>query len=201
MPAVGLYNAICTGVRLHYPDGSYTDVAHINGDFEIGGYHVYFNNDESQLKGKLEITPREIKVTLNDIPDAVYGDTIVYTAGGETATNIVEGQTLTVDPDGVSFESENGSIYPNVGEYAVKGSKEFIKIFSGETEVTSNYKVTQIINGTLTINARKITVSLSPVANITYGDDLPVPEYTTAGYGDLTEGLVNGDELIEPFSA
>ncbi len=195
MPAVGLYNAICTGVRLHYPDGSYTDVAHINGDFEIGGYHVYFNNDESQLKGKLEITPREIKVTLNDIPDAVYGDTIVYTAGGETATNIVEGQTLTVDPDGVSFESENGSIYPNVGEYAVKGSKEFIKIFSGETEVTSNYKVTQIINGTLTINARKITVSLSPVANITYGDDLPVPEYTTAGYGDLTEGLVNGDEI------
>ncbi len=195
MPAVGLYNAICTGVRLHYPDGSYTDVAHINGDFEIGGYHVYFNNDESQLQDKLEITPREIKVTLNDIPDAVYGDTIVYTAGGETATNIVEGQTLTVDPDGVSFESENGSIYPNVGEYAVKGSKEFIKIFSGETEVTSNYKVTQIINGTLTINARKITVSLSPVANITYGDDLPVPVYTTAGYGDLTEGLVNGDEI------
>ena len=68
----------------------------------------------------------------------------------------------------------------------------------GKDDVTANYDV-KFINGTLTINARKITVSLNPVDSITYGDELPVPEYTTAGYGDLTEGLVNGDELIPTY--
>lgn len=204
MPVVGFYDIVITRVRIHYPDGSFADglpladgLPFVNPRyFEVGGYKIYFNNDESQLQDKLEITPREIKVTLNDMPDFVYGEEVKYTSGGETADNLVSGHYVSIDPNAVSFGVGE---HPNVGEYNISANENLIKIYydneGGEAvDVTSNYDISAE-NGTLTVNARKITVKLEAVENVVYGEALPTPQFIVEPYGDLTDGLVYGDKL------
>lgn len=183
MPAVGFYDAVITRVRIHYPDGSFADGSPLWSDvryFEVGGYEIYFNNDASQLEDKLEITARPVTVTLNDMPDFVYGEKVEYTSGGETADNLVSGHYVSIDPDAVSFGVGDR---PNVGEYNISANENLIKIYydneSGEAvDVTSNYDISAE-NGTLTVNARKITITLGNATNV-YGEDLGKPEITVS---------------------
>ncbi len=192
VPSVGFYNAICDGVKV-YVDGVTGGAIVASGSdglFETKNYTIFI--DEDNFAEKLEITHRKIKVTLNSMPNAVYGDEIAYNAGGETADNLVNGHELTVDPNGIEFDPIGNAIYPNAGRYTITSNENFIKILSGGDEVTTNYEVTEVINGTLTINARKITLTLEDMGEIVYGTKTPVPTITGTVNGDT----VTNDEFI-----
>ncbi len=187
VPEVGSYDAILNGVRVHYSDGTFENAVLVS-EPTYNSKDYGFIIDTSSLQDKLEITTKEVTVTLNDIPEAVYGDEISYIKGGETAEGLLTDHTLEIDPEKVTFGSNAVELkLLSVGEYKINAKDGFIKIFSGVTEVTKNYAV-KTVNGTLTITARKITLTVGAFSPVIYGEEIPAPEITGTVNGDTVTG-------------
>ena len=193
-------------VTAQYPDaGKYTLNANASDAVISNKWDTIiengYKNYDITFKGTLTVNQRPVTITLNDMPDVVYdGNKPVYESDNtETAEGLLSGHEFKIISEKIDFTGKNGAVMPNAGDYDITAENGFVSIYY-ETDgdervyVTSNYKVA-FVNGTLTINARKITVTLQPVENVIYGEALPKPDYTTAGYGDLIEGLVGGDEI------
>lgn len=192
-------------VTAQYPDaGSYTLNANASDAVISNKWDTIIENGYKNYNitftGNLTINKRSVTITLNDMPDVVYdGNKPVYESDNtETAEGLLSGHTFKIISEKIGFTGKNGAVMPNAGDYDITAENGFVSIYSEtdgvKEDVTANYKVA-FVNGTLTINARKITVTLQPVENVIYGEARPEPDYTTAGYGDLIDGLIGGDEI------
>ncbi len=147
----------------------------------------YKNYNIKFVAGNLNVKQRAFTVTLNDMPNAVYGDEIKYVAGGEEASGLLDWHRFEINPDNISFGDNSAAPeYLNVGDYTINANEGFIKIYNGETEVTENYKIAAT-GGSLTVTAREITVTLDNATSV-YGEMLGVPQTTVTN-------LVNNDEF------
>ena len=140
--------------------GNYTLTVTGNGNFEGSA-----TADWSIAKAKLTITANNNSITYGDIP----------AANGVTGTGFVSSESIE-DLSGELTYSYNYEQFGNVGTYKITPS--------GVT--SNNYEIT-FADGTLTVNAKAITVTADAVSK-TYGDADPKLTYKV-------EGLVNGDEL------
>lgn len=148
-----------------------------NGDKIITGGNANLSNyDFNFVGGSLEILPRGIIVTTatgshiydgNDFSDTSY--TTEY-AGGE-GKGLLNGDALTVNSF-ITVRTIDDIPTPNLVTYAVQ---------------SENYYITETRYGTLTITPRPITVELSAIENVTYGE--------TFAYADEPGNYANTPDL------
>ncbi|MGP4117863.1 MBG domain-containing protein, partial [Levilactobacillus zymae] len=151
------------------------------------------NYQVSSIDGTLTITPRPVTVTINDA-QKVYGEadpTWTWTAIDASTS----GETLAkLDPNdlGLNFTRKAGE---TVGAYQ-------IKLKSWEN---TNYNVTKVTSGDLTITSRPIVVTVAN-ATKTYGA-ITDPQFSVAEVklasnftGKTTNALVGNDTLGAKFS-
>lgn len=121
------------------------------------------------------ITPREITVTISDLPSKTYGEALALgsTIQGFTVANLAAGESI----DQIDLASPGAAIKAPVGDYAVTGSAPM-----GEGFVPTNYAVT-FESGTMAVAQRPITISAT-ATTWTYGEE-PAP-------GDLAPEILSG---------
>ena len=148
-----------------------------NAGENVGGYAITqgtlaasSNYALTFVDGLLTITPRAITVTADDL-SRIYGDADPALTHQVTAGNLVFGDTLSGALTRAAGE--------NVGGYAIG---------QGTLSAGANYTLT-FVDGTLTINARPITITADDLTRI-YGDSDPALTHQIT-----TGNLVFGDTL------
>jgi trimeric autotransporter adhesin len=156
--------------------GSYTiDASALSN----GNYLVTANN------GTLTINKAPLTVTANNAIKT-YGDTNPVL--GTTVSGFVNGETLATS--GVS-----GSGAASTSANATTGAGSATITAAAGTLAASNYNFTNLVNGTLTINPRPLTVTAEPKTK-NYGEVNPALSYSVAADGiGTSRGLANGDTL------
>ncbi len=104
------------------------------------------------LNGVLEILKRPVTVSVAD-KTVDYNGSLQYGSTDYTFSNVVSGQTATIDYLAANGTTESPTPYNN-GSY---GSN--FKVMSGETNVTSNYTLTLMKKGKLKIDPAPLTVT------------------------------------------
>lgn len=175
-PAVGSHDIACRQEAYQ--------IVKSDGSDGTNNYAITFEN------GTLTVTRREINVTLNDMPSVIYGDTVKYRAGNEVNDNIVRGQFISVDPEKVNFGFTKA--IPDVSSYDITAEVSAIKIFDGSTDVTQNYNIKAPQNGTLTVNKRRVNVTLNSFP-ATYGEEITYKNGGEATYNVVSTHTVTVD--------
>ena len=140
--------------------------------------------------GTLTINKAHLTVTANNA-NKTYGD--ANPALGTTVSGFVNGENLTTS--GVS-----GSGAASTAANATTGIGSATITAAAGTLAASNYDFTNLVNGTLTINQRPLTVTAEPKTK-NYGDVNPALSYSVAADGvGTSRGLVNGDSLSGSLS-
>ena len=120
--------------------------------------------------GVLEILKRPVTVSVAD-KTVEYNGSEQYGSTAYSFTNVVAGQTATIDYTAASGTMESATPYNN-GSY---GSN--FKVMLGETNVTSNYTLTLMAKGKLIINSPPLVVTALDSTKIYDGDPL-TPSFT-----------------------
>ena len=161
--------------------GSYTiDASALSN----GNYLVTANN------GTLTINKAHLTVTANNA-SKTYGD--ANPALGTTVSGFVNGENLaTSGVSGSGAASTTANATTGIGSATITAA--------AGTLAASNYDFTNLVNGTLTINQRPVTVTADPKTK-NYGDVNPALSFTVAADGvGSSRGLVNGDSLSGSLS-
>jgi hypothetical protein len=161
--------------------GSYTiDASALSN----GNYLVTANN------GTLTINKAHLTVTANNV-NKTYGD--ANPVLGTTVSGFVNGENLaTSGVSGAGTATTTANATTGAGTAAITSSVG--------TLTATNYDFTNLVNGTLTINQRPLTVTADPKTK-TFGDVNPALTYTVAADGiGTSRGLVNGDTLSGSLS-
>ena len=136
----------------------------------VGEYVIFATYTENENynvtveTGTLTITPKELTVILSDIT-VTYGDEI--TLNGCKVEGLLSTDKGAVEVVFDEVEIKDAGVYENA-------------ITATVTLNSSNYVIKEVVNGTLTINKKDVTVSVN-YETITYGDELPVFNSTIVG--------------------
>jgi hypothetical protein len=154
-----------------------------------GNYSVTFQQAAGNATA-LAINPAPLLVTYAaNAASGTYGAAIPALSGSETATGLVNGDTLAAVTGGTATFNTNATSASNVGSYAVTGS--------GLSGNSANYNVTfQQAAGNasaFTINARLVTVTADDLEKA-FAAPNPVLTYVIAP-ADTNTGLINGATL------
>lgn len=164
-------------------EGSITEVG--EEDNIVSNLKVYdeteVNSDNfviTYVNGKLTITPRPVTVTSDGAQKTYDGKPLSCDKWKLTSGALISGQELTVT---ITTSKTDAGVYDNeIDSYEIK---------DGNTDVTRNYKVTQV-NGKLIIDKRPVTITADDAQKIYDGEAL------TCSTWKFTEGeLVDGQEL------
>lgn len=138
----------------------------------VGNYLVTTAN------GELTVNPKAVTITAND-NSKVY-DGAALTESGFTATDLEAGDTHTF-----IVEMTAGSTITNVGTQPnVIATVDGVEVTTGTETVVGNYKVTTA-NGTLTVNAKAVTITANDATKEYNGEPLTEGGFTTTA---LEEG-------------
>ena len=163
-----VYSLSCNVNELS-PAGLYN----ITGVTNNSNYEITFVNEE----GAYEVTKKDLTVTANP-NNITYGE--APSGNGVVITGYVNSEDETVLSGNLSFTYTYNQ-YDNVGSYLI--------IPNGLT--STNYDIT-FVNGNLTVEAKPITVTITPVTSV-YG------ESQTELIG-IADGIVNNDQNVYTLS-
>ncbi len=153
---------------------------------------VTSNYDITYANGKLEITKRDVTVS---VPDK----TVTYNANeqkGNTAynfTNIAEGDNATITYTPAKGTDASDTAYDN-GSYA-----DDFKVMSGSMDVTSSYNIKTKTTGKLTITKKALTITADSDSKTYDGTALTKDSYTSTDLatGDRIESVrVTGSQTV-----
>ena len=169
-----------------------------DADYGVNSYYIFgratalaTNYEITFQLGSLNVTPRQIVVTINDI-EVVYGDDMPDINGADKDKYY----TITA-PEGVSYASDlilsGDDVTITVTLGALKGYNVGVYPISGTAiDNTGNYIIT-VRQGSLTITARKVTVSVGDSLGNVYGEALGTIEvdvnniYSDDVYSDIVK--------------
>ncbi len=181
---------VLAGLATGFVDGKHAIT--IDGKTDAGSYGVVVTGELGQgsnyvvsktQDGKWTVDRRGITVTVGS-GSSVYGDGVQNMPGltatglvnGDSASKVLAGMGTAFTANGKSTITIDGKT--NAGQYGV--------LSTGYLDNFSNYVIDQIVDGSWTVEQRKITVTAGS-GHSTYGDAIgKVP-------GVSTDGLVNGD--------
>ncbi len=165
---------------------------HFYGVFTTEGGNVSSNYEITNNFGTITVNRRQITLAADDITDAVYGDTLNHTAvvGGDL---LADGESIEIS---VTYE-QNGKtvVAKDAGEYTIKINAAACKFrySDGTVQQVKNYDITSVEDGTLTINKKQITVSLTS-RYVDYGDDwLYDTPYSDMDFASVEQALPYGE--------
>ncbi|MDE7296191.1 MAG: hypothetical protein K2N84_02885 [Clostridia bacterium] len=155
-------------------------------------YKIEYQND-----GKIQVTPRQIQITVNSAEKdydgtklVEKGATAVHFKNGvaDSEVALLGGDKLVATSEEISITNayDNGTGI-NIYDYIVK---------NGENDVSNNYQILNVTAGDLKINQLPLSLRLTALNNTVYGDPVPVYPTGTGNYEAISKSLPNG-ELLE----
>lgn len=148
-----------------------------------------------QTDGKIKITPRQIRVTVNS-KDKTYDGTKLVEKGAKAEhltdgvaddkAALLGGDKLVATGDEISVTNVYEGTVVNTYAYVVK---------NGETDVSENYQIVKLIDGELKINPLAVEVTLRDMDDTVYGDAVSVYPTGAGNYESLSVALAAGETL------
>ena len=170
---------------------TYVDQGEVTNTITFTPTDKFDENNYSIIKqeGRLSITKREgegktITVTANS-GEKVYDGTPLTNNGFTHTGVLVDGDVLTAVVEGSAT---------NVGDEGKNVVKSYV-VKRGETDVTKNYTFGNSIDGKLTINPRKVTLTSETASKEYDGKPLTKPVVTVTG-----DGFVTGEGATYTFT-
>ncbi|MDE7159188.1 MAG: hypothetical protein K2N74_06415, partial [Clostridiales bacterium] len=170
--------------------------------FDIGREEIDCNYDFScKNDGILTIEKRKITVTLDSLT-VTYGEPVKYEKENDGLYKfnyqITEGSIVDNDSLGVVFDfgwEEEGISRPNAGNYTISKAAYLLTTGLLGTEVAGylvadSYDI-EWVNGTLTVEQRKISVTLNSIPNAYY-DGLA---HAYVSDGEIVDGILSDETL------
>ncbi len=185
-----LENTLAEGHELVFSSPERTDVGETVNEFTAvdilaDGVSVLKNYELTYVNGTITVNQRPITIQTNS-DGKVYDATELYNALFEDVGeyHVVEGQEFVVN---------HSTHITNVWE-TYEGNNVFddYDILAGEQSVLANYDVT-LINGTLTINKRPVTIQAKSAEKIYDGEDFFFAEFDDVGE---EYGIVEGQKFV-----
>lgn len=154
------------------------------------------NYDVTWIPGTLTVKPKTLSLVISNKDDIYYGDTITYNGytvyDGENEYTFADGESLSVSLS--YYKGENKGIKPiNADTYGVTVSSVKFNgveaVLSEEGYAAGNYLI-KVTDGTLTIKPKEVTVVLSELEQIYYGDTFKYAD-GIGNYASATELAYN----------
>ncbi len=142
--------------------------------YSYDGFDTTENYEITLEKGTLEVVPRKITITSDDNSKLYDGTPLTDDGYRVTAGTVPSGHSITAI-DIIGTITDAGSV-PN----SIDG--ETIVIMMGSRDVTDCYEIT-LIDGTLTVRPRKITITADSATKRYDGTPLSDPDYSLSGDG------------------